>query len=272
MSEHPDAVRPNYFANRGQIFQLAVQVIGVLITGSIAWPEIKVRAFSTSAIVFYALVVLVGLAVKYRNHPSIKVILLCVMVGAGTWEIENALVVKQRDAQIVEATIALKQRDAKIIEGTIALKQRDTQIEDLRKRINEREGGPAARVIPKPVEPQITIKREPIRSQRQAVMVSVKPSLAPNQIMQVWVYQGDYRWYPCLTAVQRPVDNFYSATCAFGLEALKDVVCGVSKFKIGALYSQTIMECPKDGLTDEEWHALPAKKVETPYIVFTCDQ
>ncbi len=235
---------------------MAVAVVGVLLAGIIAWPDIKVRALSGSAIVFYTLVVLVGLAVKYKNRPFIKVFLLCAMVAAGTWEFENRFVAKPRDAQIIE--------------GSKAVKQRDAQIESLRKQINEVR--PVARVIPKPVEPQITIKKEPIRSQRQAVMVSIKPALPPKQIVQIWVYQGDDRWYTCLAAAQRPVDNFYSAMCAFGLEARKDVTPGVSKFKIGAFYSETIIECPKDGLTDEEWQALRVKKVETPYIVFTGNQ
>lgn len=139
-----------WFANRGQILQLAVAVISIFLAGIKAWPELRVKEFfSLGAIVLYTLVGLAVLAVTHKNNRSIKILLLCAMVAGGTWELEDTFVVKQRDSKIIEDSLAVKQRDA--------------QIESLRKQIDDlklrqpSQLGTAAQVIHKPTEPQITI-------------------------------------------------------------------------------------------------------------------
>jgi hypothetical protein len=87
----------SWFANKGQFFQLVVAAIACVLAGIKAWPELRVKeVFSFGAIVFYALiaVVVVLLALKVRNHLVFKTLALCAMVAAGTWEIEDTIVVK----------------------------------------------------------------------------------------------------------------------------------------------------------------------------------
>lgn len=110
---------------------------------------------------------------------------------------------------------------------------------------------------------------KPIRSQQQAVLVNIKPAPPSGQIVQVWVRQGDERWYSCWPAVPTPAPNFWSAMCQFGSLELKDVKPGQSRFSIDAFYWKTVIPCPAAGLTDDEWRAFPFKRAEIPDIVFT---
>lgn len=186
------------------------------------------------------------------------------LAGAATWEIEEWRVVKPLESQ---NEVLRKQIDEL---KRLVVQPLESHNESLRKQIDELKRTPPP--LYKPKEPQIKIVEEPIRSQKQAVRVSIEPALPSGQIVQVWVFQGDDRWYPCLPAVKTPAPNFWSASCEFGSVKLKDVIPGQSRFRIAAFYWKTVIPCPAEGLTDKEWRAFPFKRAIIPDIVFTGGQ
>lgn len=185
---------------------------------------------------------------KFKKNSVIAMLTyltgVALAVGGGTWWFQD-LVVVQRKVEKIET-----------LEKAIDVLKQGPQ-------------PPGPLTSPMALEPQITIRDQPIRDQRHPVTVSIEPPPPSGQIVQIWVRQGDSRWYPCFSADQISTTHLWTASCMFGRPEKRDAQAGKSKFGISAFYSNDLIKGSPTGLTDAEWYTYDFKRAEIHNIVFT---
>jgi hypothetical protein len=106
----------------------------------------------------------------------------------------------------------------------------------------------------KPSDPHIVIvspKKVVHAPQKWAsVVVSVSPSLASDEILQVFVHSGDLKWWPCEKAHKDETSHFVSK-CPFG----DDHTRSGDQFRISALYGKAPIG---QWLSEPAWDAMKA--------------
>jgi hypothetical protein len=105
---------------------------------------------------------------------------------------------------------------------------------------------------------------------RQGVTVAVQPPPSSGEKVQVWIKQGDYKWYRCTSARQLADNAFWQATCTFGNPESKSTndkaKPGQNWFSYGVFCSKDISADVPDALPDinTSWqaHVLKESKSE----------
>jgi hypothetical protein len=101
--------------------------------------------------------------------------------------------------------------------------------------------------------------REPKEKGLQDIIVTFKRSLSPDEKVQVWIQEGDLRWYKCLNV--RPLSvaaAAWEATCPFGKPGSpnpNDWAKHGVKFPVAAFVWKTELR-DNAGLWPEIWDAL----------------